>query len=92
MTVKANTKTKDTPTDTFMHDQRERDAEEVKLGQAAPHVKQCHLLSKEATTRLGAARMSTSTPEAIMSDLKRVVDLCADMKGEAKDALKKLPL
>lgn len=72
---------------TFMHEQREDDAAEAKLGTAAKEVKACHLLAKEAATRLGAARLATSTPGAIAHDLERVVELAEDVSKSAKNAL-----
>lgn len=76
--------------DTFMHEQREQDAEEAKLGAAAKDVKQCHLLAQEAALRLSAARKSTSTRPAIKHDLERVVELAGDIGDTAKDALEAL--
>ena len=75
---------------TFMHDQREQDAEEAKLGEAAKDVKQCHLLSQEACLRLSAARKATSTQTAIKHDLERVVELAGDIETTAADALEAL--
>lgn len=75
---------------TFMHEQREQDAEEAKLGQAAKHVKECHGYAREAFSRLGTARLATSTHEAIGHDLERVSELAADIQETADKALKEL--
>lgn len=75
---------------TFMHEVREQDAEEAKLGEAAKDVKQCHLLVQEANLRLGAARKATSTQTAIRHDLERVVELAGDIETTARDALEAL--
>jgi len=74
----------------FMHEQREQDAEEIKLGAAAKDVKQCHMLTQEANLRLSAARKATSTQSAIKHDLERVVELAGDIGGTARDALEAL--
>lgn len=77
---------------TFMHEQREKDAKDAKLGQAASHVKEAHGLALELFTRLRTARLATATHEAIRHDLQRVVDLCQDVEDSASKALRKLPL
>lgn len=70
----------------YMDHQREADALEAKLGEAAKEIKRCHLLAKEATHLLAAARMSTATPEAIDHHLERVLTISHDVTKAAKEA------
>lgn len=70
----------------------ESDAAETKAGQAAKHVKACHLLSREAEKRLGAARLETSPSSAIKHDLERVLELCGEMHDSARLALEAIDL
>lgn len=76
---------------TYMHEQAEEDANEAKLGEAAKEVKRCHLLCREASARLAAARMSTSTPDAIEHDLDRARVLAGQIEETASEALRLLP-
>jgi len=74
----------------FMHAQREIDAEDTKQGVAAKLIKATHGLAQELEKRLRTARMATSTPEAIRHDLERVIELAADVTESAQESLKAL--
>ena len=76
----------------IMQETAENDAAEVKLGAAAKHVKQCHLLTQEAHRLLQAARSETASTQIIDAELARVMVLAGEIHEEADEARRGLSL
>lgn len=75
---------------TFMHDQREEDALEAKLGAAAKLIKSGHGYVAEMNLHYRIARSATATQAVIRANLERIEVLGQDIIESAKASIEAL--